>query len=785
MVRFISAPILYCMVSTVLVPISAEAQDFKRSFWLHSALAQATETRQAPFTVSLAPGLNSVIGNAAMAGIGLSVVGALALGQTDQVSGAGGSLSQNALPTGDYRDTTQGAYGTEYRYNANLAQLNVLPLNNYGYDGTGINVAVVDSGIDASHPEFLNSTIRGYDFSNSATGYGGDPNGHGTHVASIIAGDADGTGMRGVAYDATLYSYRVDADGDGTFEALNTDSRTCSGRAPPYHRQHPSLKQQLGHGNSGDVTSYTNSQVRSSYRRSIAAFADAQAAGTLFVFAAGNSGNSEVSIDAGLPYHAPELVDAWLVVVASDENGVETGFTNRCGVAAAFCVTAPGNRVLAADAGTTGYVSLSGTSMAAPFVSGLAAALMEKFPNLTPKQIATRIKTTASLAPLTGFFGETLANDGTAAMEAIFGHGLVDSGAAAAQIGNLTYALGPDVSRGQDLSQSKLALPAGVGRDLAKQIMADDFVVFDSFDNAMFTVSGSQVFEAAAAGFVPSYGAGSATIDAIGGSVKARRALHSQPKEQLIFSFLQQGDTPITADYWQGMAALFAPQPFVVPAAKLRMSWESRQGSISSLMPFLSFGSGALGQGSDRSLEIGLASKVRLGGAIDLISSISVGEQAINFGLDDQSDLIGLVKAEFGVNATLNAANRFFLRYEQSRYSDRAATESDFGMSAARADSWMMGVETQLPEADLTVGVRNDYALSQGTVSLMTPASMLKDGTILYDHKSYGLDRSVRLRPFVAVQHDTYGGTLNFGARFGSWDRSDLEGVELSFSRQF
>ena len=783
MVRFISAPILYCMVSTVLVPISAEAQDFKRSFWLHSALAQATETRQAPFTVSLAPGLNSVIGNAAMAGIGLSVVGALALGQTDQVSGAGGSLSQNALPTGDYRDTTQGAYGTEYRYNANLAQLNVLPLNNYGYDGTGINVAVVDSGIDASHPEFLNSTIRGYDFSNSATGYGGDPNGHGTHVASIIAGDADGTGMRGVAYDATLYSYRVDADGDGTFEALNTDSQLAA-----VARRHITDNIHVSNNSWGSataVTAYTTSQMRSIYSRSISAFADAQAAGTLFVFAAGNSGNSEVSEEAGLPYHAPELVDAWLVVVASDENGVETGFTNRCGVAAAFCVTAPGNQVLAADAGTTGYVSLSGTSMAAPFVSGLAAALMEKFPNLTPKQIATRIKTTASLAPLTGFFGETLANNGTAAMEAIFGHGLVDSGAAAAQIGNLTYALGPDVSRGQDLSQSKLALPAGVGRDLAKQIMADDFVVFDSFDNAMFTVSGSQVFEAAAAGFVPSYGAGSATIDATGGSVKARRALQSQPKEQLIFSFLQQGDTPITADYWQGMAALFAPQPFVVPAAKLRMSWESRQGSISSLMPFLSFGSGALGQGSDRSLEIGLASKVRLGGAIDLISSISVGEQAINFGLDDQSDLIGLVKAEFGVNATLNAANRFFLRYEQSRYSDRAATESDFGMSAARADSWMMGVETQLPEADLTVGVRNDYALSQGTVSLMTPASMLKDGTILYDHKSYGLDRSVRLRPFVAVQHDTYGGTLNFGARFGSWDRSDLEGVELSFSRQF
>jgi len=106
-------------------------------------------------------------------------------------------------------------------------------------------------------------------------------------------------------------------------------------------------------------------------------------------------------------------------------------------------------------------------------------------------------------------------------------------------------------------------------------------------------------------------------------------------------------------------------------------------------------------------------------------------------------------------------------------------------MSAARAESWMMGIETQLPEADLTIGLRNDYALSQGTVSLMTPGRMLKDGTILYDHKSYGLGRSVNLRPFLAVQHDIYGGTLNFGADFGSWDRTDLEGIELSFSRQF
>ncbi len=67
----------------------------------------------------------------------------------------------------------------------------------------------------------------------------------------------------------------------------------------------------------------------------------------------------------------------------------------------------------------------------------------------------------------------------------------------------------------------------------------------------------------------------------------------------------------------------------------------------------------------------------------------------------------------------------------------------------------------------------------------MALGSMLNDVTILYDHKSYGLNRPVRLRSFIAIQHDTYGETLNFGASFGSWDRSDLEGVELSFLRQF
>jgi hypothetical protein len=79
MLRFISARILAYIASTAFVPLSEEAQDLEPSLWLHTALVQASETRQAPLTVSLDPGLKSVMGNTAVAGLGSSVVGALAL----------------------------------------------------------------------------------------------------------------------------------------------------------------------------------------------------------------------------------------------------------------------------------------------------------------------------------------------------------------------------------------------------------------------------------------------------------------------------------------------------------------------------------------------------------------------------------------------------------------------------------------------------------------------------------------------------------------------------------
>ena len=113
--------------------------------------------------------------------------------------------NNSALRLGSYRNTAEGNFLTEYNYNSMLSSINPLSLNDYGYAGSGINVAVVDSGIDASHQEFDDKIILGYDFGGSSSGFQGDEEKHGTHVASIIAGDRDEIGMRGVAYDANLF----------------------------------------------------------------------------------------------------------------------------------------------------------------------------------------------------------------------------------------------------------------------------------------------------------------------------------------------------------------------------------------------------------------------------------------------------------------------------------------------------------------------------------------------------------------------------------------------------
>ena len=92
-------------------------------------------------------------------------------------------------------------------------------VHNAGNTGQGVKVGIIDTGIDYTHPELAAAYAGGYDFFNNDS----DPfddNGHGTHVAGIIAAQMNGQGVVGVAPGASLYAYKVlGADGSATTAA--------------------------------------------------------------------------------------------------------------------------------------------------------------------------------------------------------------------------------------------------------------------------------------------------------------------------------------------------------------------------------------------------------------------------------------------------------------------------------------------------------------------------------------------------------------------------------------
>ena len=702
--------------------------------------------------------------------------------------GGGGGSSGPAPDTGPpeevYENTAAGAYYTEYAYNDMLYAVSPLALNNYGYTGAGVRVAVVDSGIDANHPEFDGKTIYGYDFAGSPTSYDADENGHGTHVASIIAGERDASGMRGVAYDATLYSYKVDNDGDSGLEGLATDAQLAA-----IFNRHVTDDINVSNnswGSGTSVTSVNSSTVDLWYGDSIIAAQAAQANGTLIVFAAGNSYGSPPSLESGLPYWESDLADAWLTVVAINSDFEEPAFTNRCGVAADFCVTAPGNAIRAADASNGGYVRLSGTSMAAPFVSGVVAALMEKFPNLTPAQIATRIKTTASLSGLTGYYGETLAVNGEAAMREIFGHGLVNSEAAAAQIGSLTYPVNGSLDGAVDLSTQKVQLPPGLSSTAMNQIMSSNYAVFDSFDGAIFFTSGSEVFSGVAPRHVPGYAGGMAsTSTARSDHVSLFQSGDYQSGTTIEYSFAQQGSIDAAHSYWGETANLFESSPGTVIAPQFKFQSTTAYDNAN-ISYFASFTADSAAGSNMQNGELGVSGSFGVTDRTTIIASASFGSQPTVLGLQGVAVNTDTVTTQVGFRSQLHPGLSLFGRYERQQYDDIAPSLMTFGANNLTAESMMFAVEAGFHNGGrLALGAKTEYQYSGGSVSVYAPTGATRSGAIVYEEQRFEMETDDVLQPFLAYSLQTESGAIDFGAVASSFSNPELEGLRLGISRYF
>ncbi|MGW6201364.1 S8 family serine peptidase [Kribbella sp. NPDC055110] len=240
-----------------------------------------------------------------------------------------------------------------------------------GYTGKGIPVAVLDTGIDKTHPDLATQVVGGKNFTDAPDG---DHFGHGTHVASTIAGTAAASSgkYKGVAPDARLYDGKV-CDDFGSCP----DSAILAGM----EWAATEVKAKVVNLSLGGTDTPGIDPLEEAVNRLTAQ------TGTLFVIAAGNEGPGEQTIGS------PGSADAALTVGAVDKQNQLADFSSRgprVGDGAVKPdISAPGVSIVAAKAKDSiigepvgdDYLRLDGTSMATPHVVGSAAILAQEHPN--------------------------------------------------------------------------------------------------------------------------------------------------------------------------------------------------------------------------------------------------------------------------------------------------------------------------------------------------------------------------------------------------------------------
>ncbi|MFJ9036817.1 S8 family serine peptidase [Streptomyces sp. NPDC102406] len=287
-----------------------------------------------------------------------------------------------------------------------VAQIGAPEVWKGGNTGTGVDVAVLDTGYDQDHPD-LKDTVADSDSFVPGENVS-DHNGHGTHVASTVAGSgaASGGTEKGVAPGVNLHVGKVLSD-----EGYGYDSWILEGMEWAARDVHARV-----------ISMSLGSSVTADGETVLAQAVDALSAetGALFTIAAGNDGPGARTV------RSPGTADAALTVGAVDSSDAIADFSSRGprygDDALKPEITAPGVGILAARSqyfgeGSGSYISLSGTSMATPHVAGVAALVASAHPDWTGSRIKDALVSTVKATP------ENSADDG--------GNGRVDAARAA------------------------------------------------------------------------------------------------------------------------------------------------------------------------------------------------------------------------------------------------------------------------------------------------------------------------------------------------------------------
>jgi subtilisin len=294
------------------------------------------------------------------------------------------------------------------------------------HNASGVNVAVLDSGIDLDHPDL--NVASGPNC--VGTGPPDDDNGHGTHVAGTIAARNNGAGVVGVAPGTRLYAVKVmNGAGEGSFSSIIcgidwvTSTRTDADPANNVAVANLSL------GGPGDPVRDCATTTDAMHR----AICASTGAGVTYVVAAGNSGwDFDYASAPDLPAAYPQVLTVTAVTDSDGRPGATGGapacaptevddryasFSNFAAttVGANHTISAPGTCIASTWPGG-GYAEISGTSMASPHVAGAVALCINEAGvagacgTLTPSQVVQKMRsiatTHATKEPCDGFAGD-------------------------------------------------------------------------------------------------------------------------------------------------------------------------------------------------------------------------------------------------------------------------------------------------------------------------------------------------------------------------------------------
>ena len=262
--------------------------------------------------------------------------------------------------------------------------------------GAGITVGVVDTGVQANHPDLDARVLPGAAFVSGTLEPGGgatDVNGHGTHVAGIIGAGENGVGVVGVAPEVTILPVRVlNASGSGP------NSDIAAG-----------ITWAVDHG-AVVINVSIGSDVNSAAVAAAVNYATNH--GIVVVAAAGNNHQAQPPAVPDAPRYPAALADPVAVAALSGPTSV-AGYSTR---GAYVDVAAPGSNIYSTKRNST-WGNNSGTSMAAPHVSGLAALIIAGRGSISPADMLSRLTRTAT-------------DGGAPCFDNAFGWGIVDPVAA-------------------------------------------------------------------------------------------------------------------------------------------------------------------------------------------------------------------------------------------------------------------------------------------------------------------------------------------------------------------